>query len=162
MKPIALLLLLAFAGCSKTPKMTSTPEDHEFAQSLLTPNWQLVETHFNSQIPQILKDYYSDPRAILQDNFDLKIPKEVEGYSTIHVEFFTPIDESSIGHFEGFERFLDIASDGGEGIYFIDPKEDDAEVFLFVMDGHDLHPTGLRLSEFLKNPRLEPTDYWDE
>jgi len=94
----------------------------------------------------------------LQTTFDLATPVEVEGRRRIHVEFFDAIGSNSTEHFEGFERFLDIASDGGEGLYFIDPKASDPQVYLFVMDGYDLYPTGLKLSEFLTAPRLPEED----
>lgn len=142
--------------------MEPSPEEIEYTEKLLTPNWAVVEQHFNCTIPTILKEFYQEPESVLQSNYDLETPKEIEGYNRIHIECFSQISDFSIEHFEGFERFLDIASDGGAGIYFIDPKQTDIEVYLFIMDSYDLHPTGLTLIDFLTNQRLEPTDYWDE
>ncbi|MES2659197.1 MAG: SMI1/KNR4 family protein [Verrucomicrobiota bacterium] len=138
--------------------MELIPADAEFAQALLHPNWQLVEEHYGVTLPDSLKRFYADPNKVLQGEFDLETPREVEGGNRIHVQTFTRIDESSIEAFPGFERFLEIASDGGEGLYFFDPKDPEPEIYLFVMDGYDLHPTGLTLRQFLEGTRLEPDD----
>lgn len=169
----ALLLLFIFTvltGCKpsalnddhKSDMEELTPSERNYREKILAPEWDLVEAHFECVVPPVLKNYYADPKSILRGPFDLKTPKLVEGYNQIHVEFFTLINESSIQFFEFFEKYLDIASDGGEGLYFVDPTLEDPEVFFFIMDGRGLHPTGLSLSEFLSNPRLEPTDYWDD
>lgn len=139
--------------------MELIPQSDEYAQRLLSPQWDLVEEHFGTTISSRLKEFYADPSRVLQSEFDLVTAKEVEGERTIHIQSSEPISSRSIEAFEGFERFMEIASDGGEGLYFIDPRESDPEVCLFVMDGYDLYPTGLSLSEFLTAPRLEPPGY---
>lgn len=141
--------------------MTPEADHNEYHARLLNPMWELVESHFGCSIPAVLKSFYSDPGKVLQGGFDLRTPVDVDGADRIHIEDFSIIDESSTEHFEGFERFLEIASDGGEGLYFIDPRESDPEVHLFIMDGWDLHPTGLRLGGFLSDPRLEGSDGLD-
>ncbi len=138
--------------------MEMIPTTDDFAQDLLRPNWRLVEEHYGVIMPDLLKRFYSDPKSVLQCEFDLETPKEVEGGDRIHVLTFSRINESSIEPFPEFERFLEIASDGGEGLYFFDPKDPEPEVYLFVMDEYDLHPTGLTLRQFLEGPRLEPND----
>jgi len=131
----------------------------EYEEKLLHPDWVLVEKHFGVPMPQDLKDYYANPAKVLQEDFYLDTPIEVEGKKRIRVCFFSKIDKHSTewtsDSREGLEIFLDIASDGGEGCYLIDPKEPDPEVHLFILDTWDLLPTGLKLSEFLSNPRLE-------
>jgi hypothetical protein len=124
----------------------------------LHPDWQLVERHYGVTMPDLLKSFYADPNKVLQSDFDLETPNPVEGLHRIHVCTFTPINEGSIEAFPGFERFMEVASDGGEGLYFFDPKDSEPEVVLFVMDGYDLHPTGLSLRQVLESPRLEPSD----
>ena len=138
--------------------MEMIPATDEFAHELLHPEWQLVERHYGVPMPDLLKSFYADPNKVLLCDFDLETPKPVDGLDRIHVCTFTPINESSIEAFPAFERFLEVASDGGEGLYFFDPKDSELEVFLFVMDGYDLHPTGLSLRQFLEGLRLEPID----
>lgn len=136
--------------------MNLIPTADEFAHELLHPDWQLVEGHYGVPMPDLLKSFYADPNKVLQVDFDLET--QVEGLRRIHVCTFTRINESSIEAFPGFERFLEVASDGEEGLYFFDPKDSEPEVYLFVMDGYDLHPTGLSLRQFLEGSRLEPDD----
>ncbi len=138
--------------------MEMIPATDEFAHELLHPEWQLVEGHYGISMPDMLKSFYADPNKVLQCEFDLETSGQIEGLHRIHVCTFTRINESSIQAFPGFERFLEIASDGGEGLYFFDPKDPEPEVYLFVMDGYDLHSTGLSLRHFLEGPRLEPND----
>jgi hypothetical protein len=138
--------------------MEFIPTTDEFAHGLLHPNWQLVEGHYGVSMPDLLKRFYADPNKVLQCEFDLETPKQVEGLHRIHVCTFTRINENSIESFPGFERFLEVASDGGEGLYFIDPKVSEPEVYLFVVDGYDMLPTGLSLRQFLEGPRLGPND----
>lgn len=142
--------------------MQTIPINEDFAQELLHPDWQLVENHFGVAMPECLKAFYADPEKVLVGDFDLETPKEVDGGHRIQVLTFTPINAHSTEAFEGFGRFLEIASDGGEGLYFFDPKEAGQEVYLFVMDGGDLFPTGLSLPQFLEAPRLEPDDFLPE
>jgi hypothetical protein len=138
--------------------MEMIPTTDEFAHELLHPDWQLVEGHYGVPMPDLLKTFYADPNKVLQCDFDLETPKQVDGLHRIHVCTFTRINESSIEAFEGFERFLEIASDDGEGLYFFDPKVPEQQVYLFIMDGYDLHPTGLSLRQFLEGSRLEPIE----
>ena len=131
-------------------------ESDPYSQQLMHPNWQVVEAHFGVAMPQILKEYYADPAKILQEDYGLETPLEIEGKKRIRVYSFSPITARSISHFgPDFDRFLDIADDGGEAAYFIDPREQDPQVLLFSLETYDLFPTGLSLSEFLTNRRLE-------
>lgn len=126
------------------------PESHQLAQELLNPDWPLVEQHFGVLMPPPLKEFYADRTKILQSRFDLESPK----YGRTHVWSFSTIDHGTIKFFEGYERFIDLASNGGEGSYFFDPKETNPQVYLYDTGDNELHPIGWTLSEFLNAPRL--------
>ena len=126
------------------------PESHPLAQELLNPDWPLVERHFGCLMPPALKEFYADPTKILQSRFDLDAPK----YGRIHVWSFSTIDHRTIEFFEGYERFIDLASNGGEGSYFFDPKEPNPHVYMYDTGDNKLYPMGLTLSNFLGAPRL--------
>ncbi len=130
------------------------PKTDPRALDLLNPEWRIIEDHFGVQMPSYLKQFYSEPDAVLVCKFDLKTPIEVEFGRRVHIEEFTAISKSTIEFFEGFERFIEFASDGGESLYFFDPKEADHPVYLFSMETYDLLPTGLNLKSFLSGKRL--------
>ena len=118
---------------------------------LSRPNFDLVEQHFEHPVPAALRQLYSDAEELSRQNFKVvlggkKPPLIVCGY--------TPINEKSLEFFPDFEQYLEFASDGGEGLYFIDPTLADPKVLLFEMDGYDLTPCRCTLSQFLAAPRV--------
>jgi hypothetical protein len=131
---------------------------HEFAVKLLAPNWQPVEEHFGTSVPEVLKRIYADPKSVLLTNFNIvsRLSRIPEG---IHVQFFLPIGVTSVdGFFEGFENLLAFASDGGGGDYVIDISESNPKVHyhIYVTGGpRRFRFTGLALSEFLSAKRVK-------
>ncbi|MEO5915346.1 MAG: hypothetical protein ABIS50_14025 [Luteolibacter sp.] len=139
------------------------PSDHEYAKELLSPNWEAVESHYGTSVPQIWKDFYLDPKKILQMDFELAV-KTSEIPEGIHVQFFTPISELAVdGFFEGLEQYIDFASDGGGGRYVIDIREVDPKVYMHCYDIGRFRFTGFTLSQFLTTRYLKalPFDEFD-
>ena len=132
---------------------------HEYAVGLLAPDWRPVEEHFGNPVPEVLKQFYANPKDVLLTDFDIVsrlslIPEQ------IHVQFFEAIGENSVaGFFEGFENFVSFASDGGGGRYVIDISEPDPKVYYHIYvigrDPEHFRFTGLTLSEFLSARRIK-------
>jgi len=118
---------------------------------LSNPRFDLIEQHFGKPVPEALRSLYSDHDELRRQNFKVilggkKQPFIVCGY--------TPLDEKSLEFFPDFDQYPEFASDGGEGLYFIDPTLADPEVFHFEMDGYDLTPCRCTVSQFLAAPRV--------
>ena len=151
--------------CEKEPisqKTASSAETHKesgekskltYEEQLVRPEWEIVEKHFDVQIPQILKEFYQDPSRILKFDFRLQTKEEVEDKYFIDVAGFRPVNADVICEIEDENDLFYLASDGAGGAYLFDPTESDPEVILMV-DFCDYYETGLKLSEFLDAPRL--------
>ncbi len=153
-------------------------------EELLNPRFDLIEGHFSHPLPEPLRRLYADQNELSRTGFTVTtrsrfVSKLANLWSFLlrtvtsgrsggrsrsqwFVESYTPLNENSLKFFEGFERFIEFADDGSEGLYFIDPTERDPEVFLFVMDGYDLIPVGCTLSRFLRARRHEGEPDEDE
>ena len=141
------------------------PPGPTFEERLLNPRFDLVEAHFKCKVPQPLRALYENRKKLLRENFvvDIPLPEQID-VDRIGIDFFLPIEEDSVDFSRSFaleESYIDFASDGGEGHYIINPTKPDPEVYLFVMDGSDLYPLGVSLSEFLA-AHWYPNDYQDD
>ncbi len=144
------------------------------SEELRNPKFELVESHFSHPVPQSLRRLYADHDELARTDFTVITGSRVLAnvanfwWSLVEhgqrdkrirtqwfVESYSPINEDSLESFEGFERFLEFADDGSEGLYVIDPTEQDPQVYLFMMDSHELIPVGCRLSRFLRARRLD-------
>ena len=133
------------------------PED-QLARDLLSPDWPVIEQHYGSTAPTILKNFYQDPNRVLLVNFEVTsdLLRLEDG---LHVESYAEIGEDSlIGAFDDMENYLPIARGLGGEEYVVDISEDDPQVFYYQYDiGDDpekLQFTGLRLSRFLSAERV--------
>jgi hypothetical protein len=151
-------------GCAKTWANwgEQKPRDSEYGTQLLNPDWAAIEAHYGVALPQVLKSFYANPEKVLQGEFEIKVPRKVVGSKRAFIATFTPIDPDCISIFEGFEQYMEIASDGGEGLYFISPRDNDSPVWHFDMEDYSLTNTGLSLGRFLSAERLPPRDLDEE
>ncbi len=124
----------------------------DFTERLHNPNFEIVERHFAHPVPEALRRHHANHQKVDQCDFNIMVGAELNPW---FIGGFTPIDENSVQFFEGFERFLDIADDGSEGLYFVDPTQADPEVFYFELDDYELTSCGCTLSEFLTSPRRD-------
>ena len=152
---LASLTCFFVMSCKSDWNPTQIPENDEYAQELINPDWGFVEDHFGVEMPEALKQFYSAQESVLLADFDIETPIDVDSSPRIHIEAFSVIGDSPYFTVPGNERFLSIASDGGGGTYQFDPKEQDPEVYLYYVDGSGRFTTGMKLDEFLTAPRLE-------
>jgi hypothetical protein len=120
---------------------------------LLNPKFELIEQRFDCEVPKSLKQLYSNREEVLRRNFVINRSPGADQERDMKVKAYVPIDENCFSSFEGYRNYIEIASSGGEGIYFIDPTQSDPEVFLFVMESYELFPLGLVLSKFIALPK---------
>ena len=140
-------------------RKSESEEYEERVKQLQNPRFDLIEAHFKHPVPQPLKELYQNREELLRWRFvvDVPVPQEIldragddAEFEQISVERYEPIDGKTMESWgPGMENYIEFASDGGEGIYCIDPRETDPEVHLFIMDGADLIPLEVPLSEFL-------------
>ncbi len=128
------------------------PDDFEERQR--NPKFDLIEQHFGHPVPASLRRLYANPEELNEQDFTITLVT-AEGSRQWFVGDISPIDESSLEFFEGFERFIEFANDASEGVYFIDPTQAEPDVAYFDMESYELTPCGCTLSEFLAAPRRE-------
>ena len=132
--------------------------EHEpsYKVRLSQPRFDLVERQFACRAPEPLRRLYADHDELFKMDFVVQFrgkpdAREMEMY----ISSYNPIDEKYLGAFEGFEMYMGFADDRGRGIYFINPTEFDPYIYYFTLEGHELYPMGITLSEYLKLPRIE-------
>lgn len=156
-------------GIPSTPKAANPnsidmpeliPQDDEYAQRLLNPRWDIVEDHFGGRVPQQLKDFYADPSRVLLVEYDLETTENGNPFEgRLYVLSFDVIDEDITTPYGEYDKHIVLAHDEGDGLYLIEPTEEDPDVFYLYMNASGgLRFTGLCLSSFLSAPRLEPRE----
>ncbi len=164
----------------EVPKaMNDTPESDaierldpelEDSKAILSPDWSIVENHFGTKVPQILKSLYQDPNRVLLTEFDVVSDScilEIDDNENLHVVNYTIIDENILqGSFDDMENFFPIASGLGGEEYVINITEADPKVYFYQYDiGDDpekFQYTGLLLSEFITAKKIPTQRYKDE
>ncbi len=128
------------------------PEVARFIERQHNPKFELIEAHFGHPVPNALKALYKDTSQLDERDFTITIMSS-DGARQWFIGDFSPIDEESLKFFPGFEKYLEIANDASEGLYFIDPTQPDPEVLYFDMESYEVTPCGAALSVFLTAPR---------
>ena len=131
--------------------------DAEIAEAMAHPDWEPIETHYDCKVSEHLKRHYSDRDRLFTADFEVASPwVRIDG--GCHVGCFSAINDKSVdGFFEGLENYIEIASGILGGRFIVDPREKNPFVYLHYWDiGRDpewFQNTGLRLKQFLFNPR---------
>lgn len=150
-RPVNCVCELDFPRVSWELAVHPDPMTAEFFQQLSNPKFDLIEAHFGHPVPAALRRLYADHVELRRQGFKVVLGGKKH---SIPVAGYTPINEDSLEFFPEFEQYLEFASDGGEGLYFIDPTLADPKVLHFEMDGYDLAPCRCTLSQFLAAPHI--------
>ncbi len=118
---------------------------------LLNPDFDLVVRHFGVPVSAALRALYSDPAAIQRDCVSKKYgPREDD---ELFAAWYIPLDEQALAEqWHQDDGRFDFADDGSASRWCVDPTDDDAEIYFFQHEDQTLHPTGVKICDYLALP----------